>query len=342
MDIYKNFKTSYNDYKNKYKSKHWKKFDLRTSLFKKKYLSNFRNNSLSDGLDDRYDLEDQKLIFSELKKKIGNTFVFNNLNSNNVGNSKYCYKFRNKIIDAGQNFHIMWLYEIDKIIAKKKKIKKVCEIGGGYGSLAQKIIRKYNCKYVSIDLPEANLLSSYYLKKHFPQKKFAGNNQLKKNILTQENFKKNQIFILNPWNKLENIKFDLIINTRSMMEMDKNIISEYFTFIHKHIESDGFFLNINRYRKKSVGYPIHFFEYPYDNRWKVESSKSSWRQNWVHFLITRRNKTNSHHSDIKKELKKIKFKTIYFIIIEKNEEFKKYLKSILKKVIKIFHFQKKL
>jgi hypothetical protein len=43
---------------------------------------------------------------------------------------------------------------------------------------------------VSIDLPEANLLSSYYLKKHFPQKKFVGNNQLKKNILTQKNFKK--------------------------------------------------------------------------------------------------------------------------------------------------------
>jgi hypothetical protein len=101
-----------------------------------------------------------------------------------------------------------------------------------------------------------------------------------------------------------------------------------------------FFLNINRYRKKSVGYPIHFFEYPYDNKWKVESSKSSWRQNWVHFLITRRNKTNSHRSDIKKELQKIKFKTIYFIIIENTEEFKKYLKSILSKIKKNFFLKR--
>ena len=34
-----------------------------------------------------------------------------------------------------------------------------------------------------------------------------------------------------------------------MMEMDKNIIGEYFDFILNHIDEDGF-LNINRYRKK--------------------------------------------------------------------------------------------
>ena len=32
-------------------------------------------------------------------------------------------------------------------------------------------IKNYNTKVISIDLPEANLLSSYYLKETFPEKK---------------------------------------------------------------------------------------------------------------------------------------------------------------------------
>ena len=32
-------------------------------------------------------------------------------------------------------------------------------------------IKNYNTKLISIDLPEANLLSSYYLKETFPEKK---------------------------------------------------------------------------------------------------------------------------------------------------------------------------
>ena len=70
MDIYKNFETSFLNYETKYKSKHWKKFDLRSELFKEKYLANFRNNSLSDGLDDRYSEEEQKKIFEDLTNEI--------------------------------------------------------------------------------------------------------------------------------------------------------------------------------------------------------------------------------------------------------------------------------
>ena len=36
-------------------------------------------------------------------------------------------------------------------------------IGGGFGSLARIIINDKKCKYFLIDLPEANLMSNYYL-----------------------------------------------------------------------------------------------------------------------------------------------------------------------------------
>ena len=91
------------------------------------------------------------------------------------------------------------------ISVQKKKIKYVCEIGGGYGSLAQKIISNFNCKYVSIDLPEANFLTSYYLKNHFKNLKFIGNCELINNELDKITIKKNDIFILNPLNKISDI-----------------------------------------------------------------------------------------------------------------------------------------
>ena len=65
----------------------------------------------------------------------------------------------------------------DKI--QLKKLKVICEIGAGYGCFAQKIIKNSNAKYIIIDLPEANFLSSYYLKKHFPNEYAINNNVLK-------------------------------------------------------------------------------------------------------------------------------------------------------------------
>ena len=341
MDIYKNYQISSKQYQNKYKSKHWKKYNLRSNLFKKENLANFRNNSLSDGLDDRYELDEQKKIFNHLIREVGEKYAYENSNNFNIGNSRYFFKYKDKFIDAGQNFHIKWLHDIETKILPNKQINNVCEIGGGYGSLAQKIIKKLKCKYVFIDLPEANFLASYYLKEHFKDLKFVGNCEISNNKLDKKTFYENDVFILNPWNQIDDIKFDLIINTHSMMEMDKEIIDEYFKFIQNSIDDTGYFFNINRYRKKSVGYPINFFDYPYDNYWRVIYSKKSWRQNWVHHLITQRIDKISPNSDsIKKELSLIKKITYYFIIKEKVTEFKNFLLKLLKKVIKKFLFQK--
>ena len=341
MDIFKNYQNSLKDYQTEYKSNHWKKFDLRLDLFKNENLKNFRNNGLSDGLDDRYSLKEQKKIYKDLVDELGENYVFKYLNDRNVGNSLYCYKYKNKYIDGGQNFHIKWLNEIEKYLDPNINISSVCEIGGGYGSFGEKLIKAFNCKYVSIDLPEANYLASYYLKENFLDKSIIGVTELNNGILNKDIFDQNQIFILNPWNKINDIKFDLIINARSMMEMDTEIINNYFDFIHRYIKKSGYFLNINRYRKKSVCYPIHLYEYPYDNNWEVVVSKKSWRQSWVHFLLTKRIEKNFEvKKTIQEELVKIKKVTRYFILKEKLIDFKKIVINNLKKIIRKILFIK--
>ncbi len=73
-----------------------------------------------------------------------------------------------------------------------------------------------------------------------------------------------------------------------MMEMNFDVIRSYFDFIHQYLIDDGYFLNINRYEKTSVGHPIRISEYPYDKNWKVIISEPSFNQNWIHFLLAQR------------------------------------------------------
>ena len=106
-----------------------------------------------------------------LIKEIGEKFIYENLKKKNIGNLKNFYKFDNKMVDPGDLFLIKYFFGIEKYIFNDSKIETICEIGGGYGGLAEKIINKYNCKYILIDLPETNRLSTYYLTQIFPDKK---------------------------------------------------------------------------------------------------------------------------------------------------------------------------
>ena len=116
-------------------------------------------------------------------------------------------------------------------------------------------------------------MSNYYLQSHFPKKKIFNYSDLKTNSVSKV-INDYDIFILPPRIlENENIKFDFIINTRSFMEMNKKIIKEYFNFIQKKINQNGYFLNINKYLKSTVKEDIKFEEYPYDENWKVEISK---------------------------------------------------------------------
>jgi len=290
---------------NNQKSKHWKRYDFRS--FNPENLKNFRlNGKLSDGLDDK----DEKFsfkIFSELVDKITESYLLDNLPKKNIGNCDNFIKYKGVFVDYNKLIQIYWFWIIERQVLKTNKISNVCEIGGGFGSFSELFLKNYNIKLFSIDLPEANLMTTYYLKKNFPEKKFFLFDKYQlKNFISLEDFKNHDIFILPPNCNLDiNIKFDFFINTRSMMEMNFDIIRKYFNFIHKYSHRDTFFLNINRYEKDSVGHSIRISEYPYDNNWKVLLSEPSFNQDWIHFLLTKRC-FNKIENNISNELLKIK------------------------------------
>ena len=109
----------------------------------------------------------------------------------------------------------------------------MCEIGGGYGSLARMLTKKVDQIYTHRSSYKP--LSAYYLNEHFSELiKILLFSDLKKNILDMKDIE-NYDFIIIPPNVQfsSDIKIDLFINTCSMMEMTKAVIQDYFDIIQK-------------------------------------------------------------------------------------------------------------
>ena len=165
--ILKSFTYCLKFYDKKQKSGHWKKYDERRNLYTINNLKNFRNNSLSQGLDDEYSKLRIKQLFDLLNYEEKN-FLFKNRNKKNIGNKKTNIVNSNCKFYGTEFFPIKWYLELRKFFLKNNNI---LEIGAGFGEFAEIILKNINCKYLIIDLPEANVLSSFYLSKNLHNKK---------------------------------------------------------------------------------------------------------------------------------------------------------------------------
>jgi putative sugar O-methyltransferase len=307
-NIIKSFSLSIKNYELNIKSKHWKKrFEEKKKFLRFKYLKNFRNNSLSDGLDNRVgSIESQKKIFNQLKDLINENYLLENLDSKNVGKLKNCFKLKNKYLDPNTMFHIHCLSLIEKnlkkIGIKKTEVNTICEIGAGYGSLSRLLLNNFkNSKLIIIDLPETNFINSYYLIKNFPNKKFLLYSEITNEKLSINQIINYDVIIIPPWVTIKS-KIDIFINIRSFMEMNKKTIKKYFELIQDKSIKTKLLININRYEKNTVGENIRLNEYPYDNNWRVLHSNPTWNHSNVHTLITQR---INNSGDIFNELVKI-------------------------------------
>ena len=333
LDVYK-YSLSKKDLFSQDRSVHWdKKFEKNDKFFSLDNVENFRKNTnLSDGLDDSANLQNKLDLLDLLDDDFDHQFLRRTLPEKNIGNSNYSKNILGYYVDYGIIHHLKWYEKIEKYITPKSTI---LEIGGGFGSLARIIIKNKNVKYFLIDLPEANLISNYYLKNNFPEKKILNFKEFKFGTL-HEQVSKYDIFILPP-NVIdkENINFDFIINTRSFMEMNKKIIKKYFELIHNKLKNNGLFLNINKYSKSTVGENINFYEYPYDVFWDVIISEESYLQNNMIFLLTKRKKQAGQIlqelENIKNQKKSINKKNIYYRKLQHN--IKKIILLILKKFL---------
>lgn len=297
-----------------YKSVHWSNYlKNKFDYIDEKKIKNFRNNGLSDGLDNSR-LVDLELLHSRLEEFKNHLMLFkktfdevNNLFiKHNVGSNPSYIIQNGRFIDYVQLNHvILYLLLLENCFNKNKKINSVLEIGAGFGNLARIIIQEHDFKYFIIDLPEALIMQSFYLKKFFPEKKICFPHDLQNSELTENEIIKYDIFLMIPSVKIkEKLNIGCAINSGSFMEMRMSDIKKYFSIIEENLINDGFFFNNNRYFKDTSGEKIKLHCYPYSNKWSVVYSKNYLNFKRLHLLITK--KINSETNDIMEELKKIK------------------------------------
>ena len=280
-------------------SKHWMK-NFSKRVFTEQNLRNFRGKPvegrhyLSQGLDPS-DIAISMIAYIELQDKVGYEYIHKNLFSRNIGNCPNVFKFGDKLGDYNTIRMISWLYDLENSIYfqnifENEDIPVFLEIGGGYGEFARLLLSNFNIKLISIDLPESNCLTSYYLSQNFPNKKFfLYDDYSKKNILTKSDILDNDILILPNHTRFDDdITFDFTMNARSMMEMNRDAINYYFKLVQKHSKVNSLFLNINRYEKSTVGEKIRIEEYPYDDLWETIISKTVEMERNSHMLLTKR------------------------------------------------------
>ena len=299
------------------KQDHWDIFDniYYQKIKQMNNLQNFRNNGISNMLEtglpsqERFQLLEEKknynteynadekvdivARFNELKKMLGKD-IYKIIFNNNIGNPR-CYKYQNFLLNFDDLYHVYATWQLYRFISiLKKDIKKVVEIGGGYGNFAHKFKNLYkNCKYIIIDLPEVLLLQHYYLSLMNPAYNII--NLLDKSVDIDINEDKYD-FLLIPSNlyKNFNFSFDIIINKRSLGEMPKKIMNDYFVWVQKNLKKGGLFYIVNRYAFTKSNDKNKIREYNFDEKWDILLSKPQWLQTHLHeFLLQRRDNESS-------------------------------------------------
>ena len=86
---------------------------------------------------------------------------------------------------------------------------------------------------------------------------------------------------------------DAFINVRSMMEMNRSVIQNYFKVIQTSLRENGVFVCINRYMKKVINQSNTieingFADYPFDAYWSPLYSFPSEIQPHIHLMIAKR------------------------------------------------------
>ena len=298
----------------KFKSDHWDKYiGEKFDNLNYEKLSKFRQNGLSDGLDNsrliNLDFLNKKILdfkkilehFNLDLNEVNHLFMEKNIGENNI-----FINYKDKYIDLVQLDNVILYLLIQKYCLKKEdKNLNILEIGAGFGNLARMIMNEYEVKYFIIDLPEILYLQAFFLTQFFPNKKICFPQDLPNLSLEKEHVKEYDIFLLSPSIKIKtNLQLNCAINSSSFMEMRKKDLKNYFKIIEKNLKSEGFFFNNNRYFKDTSGEKIRLYEYPYDKKCKVIYSNQYLFFYRLHTLITK--KIDVETNEIVKELLKIK------------------------------------
>lgn len=122
-----------------------------------------------------------------------------------------------------------------KHTVKPKKISRVLEIGGGYGTLGEIMLKSdQNTVYIDVDLPPVAAVATYYLKEIFGDRAILGYDETRnwETIDIDQLPAACRALVLCPW-QLPKVtsRIDLFVNFISFQEMEPREIKNYINLV---------------------------------------------------------------------------------------------------------------
>ncbi len=217
-------------------------------IIRKKKLKTFLRNSFIQNI---FFIHNRLFIYFELKelKKDKNWNTWKKLIKDNpIGDPVWYFLYPKSTGNRiRQVFIIKKFLDLNPTV-KIKEIKKIFEIGGGYGCMADIFIKiNKNVNYTIYDMYEVNLLQFYYLKmnKHKPK---LNTNKNKINLVNKLNYlNTNNSLVIANWSlsefplKFRNKFFSTIKNSKyAIISFQKNFEKiDNFNFFNKQINRLG-------------------------------------------------------------------------------------------------------
>lgn len=197
---------------------------------------------------------DKRFIINLKKTFTGNTSAYNDYrvlkssNRNNkpftdlvsesdVGNPIEQHEFENRRFSRSFLNYLLGLNFLKQIV-DTNDIKTVMEIGGGFGTLGEILLKEERNEafYINADIPPVGFVSSYYLQEVFGKENIANYEDTKDLEILDINTLKTKYNAINicSWQvpKLKG-KIDLFVNFISFQEMESDVVQNYCHYIDK-------------------------------------------------------------------------------------------------------------
>lgn len=231
-------------------SNHWKGYQTTDDL------ENFRNNGGSAGLDGGSkvggqivnDDAERCIVYYHILKEILDPWFLETIWHNEKG------KPTGPCVDGRilTRSDIQTAYNAWRLYPYLEDGMHIVEIGPGFGGLAAMLKRLFDVTIDLVDLPNQRQIQQYYLEE------FDGIS----------------------WKEPEELKkADVVINIRSMMEMNHGQVEGYFDLIYNVVKPDLFYC-VNRYIKRTT-----LRNYPFKDNWEPLISTPLMFEPAVHELL---------------------------------------------------------
>jgi len=148
---------------------------------------------------------------------------------------------------------------------EKFNIKKILEIGPGWGILSICLHQLRDCRFILVDLPEVLSATFAMISYYRPNALVVLPNELKD---IMDDLQGGEFVLICPEQSylIPSESVDMAMNTSSFQEMTYSLIEEYFKLVKRCLRRGGLFycLNEKTFKRHRVGGSIEYDRYPWD------------------------------------------------------------------------------